>query len=277
MALSEMNHWQRALAVAGISVFVIALMGGMVGAAVGGGGTLAVAAASHGARSSAAAAGHSRHELSTTSLRSDGGSAGLPASVVAHANQALLQLSDVPAGWTSGRAPATPSRTSPWSKPLASCAGVSKGMVAIKPTKFSGPDYTSSDNTLAVEDAISVYPTAAEARADFAAVSKPKTPRCMNSIGSQALRTSIQNEAGSGATVGAVSIAALAPGTYESNETGYQVTIPLQSQGRQLTITSTEIDFVHGRYVQQLTFNGNGAMFPPLLEVHLIRVTKART
>ena len=85
-----------------------------------------------------------------------------------------------------------------------------------------------------------------------------KTPNCMNRIGSQALRSSVQDEAGSGATVGAVSIAALAPGTYEAEQTGYTVTIPLVSGGRQLTITSTEIEFVHGRFVHQITFNGNG-------------------
>ncbi len=55
------------------------------------------------------------------------------------------------------------------------------------------------------------------------------------------------------------------------------MTIPLVSGGRQLTITSTEIDFVHGRYDHQLTFNGNGLSFPPLLEVHLIRQVEART
>lgn len=277
MALSEMNHWQRTLMVAGIAVFVIALMGGLIAAAIGGGATLAVAASGHGSRASAASERSSRHESSLSSSSRSGGGTALPAAVVTHADHALTQLSDLPAGWTSGAAAAAPSQTSPWSKQLASCAGVSKGLAAIKPTKFSGPNYASSDNTLAVEDAISVYPTAAEAHADFVAVSKPKTPRCMNSIGSQALRTSIQDEAGAGATVGAVSIAPLAAGTYEANETGYQVTIPLVSQGRQLTITSTEIDFVHGRYVQQLTFNGNGATFPPLLEVHLIRVAKART
>ena len=58
------------------------------------------------------------------------------------------------------------------------------------------------------------------------------------------------------------SIAALAPGTYEANQTGYSVTIPLVSGGRQLTITSTEIEFVRGRFDHQITFNGNGVSFP---------------
>ena len=46
MALSGMNHWQRACAVMGIVVFLVALMAGLLAAAVGGGGSLAVAASS---------------------------------------------------------------------------------------------------------------------------------------------------------------------------------------------------------------------------------------
>ena len=103
------------------------------------------------------------------------------------------------------------SRTSPWSKQLAGCVGVPSGIARIEPTKFSSPSYGSTDHTAAVEDSVSVYPTAADARAAFLAMANGKTPSCMNRIGSQALRESVQSEAGSGATVGAVSIAALGP------------------------------------------------------------------
>jgi hypothetical protein len=99
----------------------------------------------------------------------------------------------------------------------------------------------------------------------------------MNRIGSQALRASVQNQAGSGATVGNVTIAALAPDSYLPGQTGYTVTIPLVSGGRQLTITSTAIEFVRGRFVHQLTFNGNGVTFPALLQVHLTQLAEART
>jgi hypothetical protein len=104
-----------------------------------------------------------------------------------------------------------------------------------------------------------------------------KTPSCMNRLGSSALQTSVQNEAGSGATVGTVAIAALAPGSYLRGQTGYTVTIPLISGDRQLTITSTAIEFVRGRFVHQLTFNGNGVTFPALLQVHLTQLAEARS
>ncbi|HWF14978.1 MAG TPA: hypothetical protein VG244_02235 [Acidimicrobiales bacterium] len=237
----------------------VALLGGVLALVVGGIGSPA-ASASAGSGSGSGA-----------------NSAKLSAAVQAQAQRDLLQPSDFPADWVVGAAAAAPSRTSPWSKKLASCSGVRSALAAIKPTKISGSEYTSGDHTLAVEDSISVYATAAQAKAAWKAMANPKTPTCMNRIGSQALRTSVQNEAGSGATVGSVHIAGLAKGTYEAGQTGYSVSIPLVSGGRQLTITSTEIEFVRGRFDHQLTFNGNGVTFPPLLEVHLVRQVEGRS
>jgi hypothetical protein len=242
----------------GIAVFLVALMGGLLAAAVGGGGSLAVAASS------------------SSGERTASGSAQLPAAVKAQAESSLVRPSDLPAGWVAGGAVAT-SRTSPWSKQLAGCVGVPSRIARIEPTKFNSPSYGSADHTAAVEDSVSVYPSAADARAAFQAMANGKTPSCMNQIGGQALRASVQNQAGSGATVGSVSIAALAPGSYLRGQTGYTVTIPLASGGRQLTIISTAIQFVHGRFVHQLTFNGNGVAFPALLQVHLTQLAEARS
>jgi hypothetical protein len=259
-----MNHWQRACAVMGIVVFLVALMGGLLAAAVGTGGSLAVAASS------------SKGSALASASASASGSSKLPASVKARAERSLLHASDLPAGWISAGAVAS-SRTSAWSKQLAGCVGVPSRIARIEPTKFSSPSYGSADHTAAVEDSVSVYPTTAQARAAFQAMANGKTPGCMNRVGGQALRASVQKEAGAGTTVSNVSIAALAPGSYLRGQTGYTVTIPLVSGGRQLTITSTAIEFVRGRFVHQLTFNGNGAAFPTLLQVHLTQLAEARS
>ena len=263
VAVSGTNHWQRACVVTGIVVFLVALMGGLLAAVVGGGGSPAVAASG------------STGTTGTASGLGSGWSA-LPAAVEAQAEQSLLELSDLPAGWVSGSASAQ-SRISPWSKRLATCAGVPARLARIKPTKISSPDYESANHTEAVEDSVSVFPTAADAGSALQAMANGKTPSCMNRIGSQALRTSVQDEAGSGATVGTVDIAALAPGSYLPGQTGYTVTIPLVSGDRELTITSTAIEFARGRFVHQMTFNGNGVKFPALLQVHLTQLTEARS
>ena len=208
-------------------------------------------------------------------LMSGVGAAGA-ATVASKAQNSLLNQSDLPSGWVAGATVAA-SRTSPWSAQLARCVGVPPAIARIKPTKLSSPEFSSPDRTAAVQDSVSVYPNKAEARAAFRAMSNGKTPSCMNTIGSQALRASVQNEAGSGATVGNVVIAALAPHSFLPGQTGYTVTIPLVSAGRQLTIISTAIEFVRGQLIHQLTFNGNGVAFPALLQVHLTQVVTARS
>jgi hypothetical protein len=43
-----------------------------------------------------------------------------------------------------------------------------------------------------------------------------------------------------------------------------------------LTVTSTQVDFVSGALLHQVTFNGNGAAFPAPLEEQLLAAAQAR-
>ena len=201
----------------------------------------------------------------------------VPRAVAAEAKAALLTLAAFPTGWLTASSVSGPSRIAPVSKQLASCIGASKKLATEKPVTYSSPDFTNGEKTLAVEDNVSVYSSAAQARAAHAAVASTKTPTCMNSLGSSALRSSIQKEAGSGTTVGTVSITALPKGTLEAGESGFEVSIPLTAGGKQLEITSIQVDFVKGAVAQQLTFNGNGTTFPALLEVQLVQAALARS
>ena len=94
----------------------------------------------------------------------------------------------------------------------------------------------------------------------------------MASLGAAALQTSIQAEAGHGAVVDSISIGPLATGSLPAHETGFEVHIPLTLHGKNLTIDSTQVDFQKGTVLQQLTFNGNGAPFTPLEQVHLLQI-----
>jgi hypothetical protein len=201
----------------------------------------------------------------------------VPPAVAAKAKAALLTLASFPTGWLATTSVSGPSRIAPVSKQLASCIGASKKLATVKPVTYSSPDFTNPQKTLAVEDNVSLYTSAARAQAAHTAVASTKTPTCMNSLGSSALRSSIQQEAGSGTTVGTVSITSLPKGSLGAGQSGFEVSIPLKAGGKQLDITSIQVDFVEGAVAQQLTFNGNGTTFPPLLEVQLLQAAKARS
>jgi hypothetical protein len=197
-------------------------------------------------------------------------------SVTQKARAALLKQSDLPAGWTTSAPASGPIHGSPLSKPLVSCIGASKGLAALKPVQVSSPNFTSSDKKYAVEDIVSSFATAAQAKAVAKTLADAKTPGCMNSIGSAALQQSIQREAGSGATVGTITISPFPAGSLSKGQSGFIVSIPISTGGQTLTITSAQIDFAKGKLSQQLTFNGNGSAFPSLLELHLIKTAAAR-
>jgi hypothetical protein len=186
----------------------------------------------------------------------------------------LLTLSDLPTGWTQSAGRATTSHGAAWSAPLARCVGVPAAVADARPDRTTSPDFTSGDKTLAVEDSVSVYKSAAAARAQFAALANKMTPPCMDSVAAPALQATAQSEAGDTATVGTVDIAALDPVVFP-HDAGFTVSIPLVSGGRELIVRSTEVDFVTGRLDQQLTFNGNGAGFPAALALELIKTAQA--
>ncbi len=97
----------------------------------------------------------------------------------------------------------------------------------------------------------------------------------MNRVAAPALQSSMQHEAGSGTTVGGISFAGLPAAAAAHHMAGFTVTIPIARGGRVLTVTSTQVDFVVGRLLHQVTFNGNGTAFPAQLEEQLLSAAQA--
>ena len=268
-----MEHWRRAVRWTGVGVFAMALIGGLVGGLTRG--SLHVTGGDSGGGSDAAAAtttaSQSSHHAATTSTTS-----AVSSKTAAVGTAALLRLSDLPSGWTSGSSAASPTRVTPWSSKLAKCVGVSAQVAKEAPTKVNSPDFTSADQVDAVEDSVSVYPSANQAQAEYTALANGKTTGCMNTVASVALQKNMQKEAGSTTTVGVVSFTGLPAAAAALHMTGFTVSIPIARSGRVLTVTSTQVDFVSGALLHQLTFNGNGTAFPAPLEEQLLEAAQAR-
>jgi hypothetical protein len=164
----------------------------------------------------------------------------------------------------------------PWSPQLAKCVGIPTKVARVAPTKVNSADFTSTDQVDAVEDSVSVYPSATQAQAEYAALAGSKTTGCMNHVASLALQKNMQKEAGRTTTVGVVSFAGLPAGAAALHLTGFTVTIPIARGGRVLTVTSTQVDFISGALLHQMTFNGNGTAFPAVLEEQIISTVQAR-
>jgi hypothetical protein len=270
MAQEGMEHWRRAVRWTFAGIFAAALAGGLIGQLTGGN-PLAEAStkAPHTTTSAASGSGSGLHTTTTHA-------AAVSPKTVAKGTAALLQLSDLPSGWTAGGTPAAPTRVTPWSPQLAKCAAVPPKVAHVAPTKVNSADFTSTDQVDAVEDSVSVYSSAAQAQAEYDALAGSKTTGCMNRVASLALQKNMQKEAGSTTTVGVVSFADLPAGAAALHLTGFTVTIPIARGGRVLTVTSTQVDFIAGALLHQMTFNGNGSAFPAVLEEQVLSTMQAR-
>jgi hypothetical protein len=197
-----------------------------------------------------------------------------PLTDMEQAKAVLLTQAEMPAGWvaTGGGGGDKATHTAPVSGPIAECIGVSASVARVKPLRVSGPDFTTPDRSSAVEDSVSVYATTDQARAAYKALANPRMPSCMGMLDVAQLQTSIEAEAGPHATVDSLSISPLRAGAAASDQTGFTVTVPLTLEGKRLTVTSTQIDDEKGKVLQQLTFDGNGAPFTPLEQVHLLLI-----
>ena len=272
MAQQGMEHWRRAVRWTFVGIFAVALAGGVlsrVTATTGASATIANQSRHEAATTSRSASSHASASASASSAASAAASstssshksAPGASKTAARGTAVLLRLTTSPRDGPRAAPPPLRRGWTPWSPQLASCVGIPSRIAKIAPTKVQSPDFSSADKVDAVEDSVSVYPSAAQAQSEFAAMAGSKTTGCMNRVASSALQKSMQQEAGTTTTVGVVSFAGLPAGAAALHLAGFTVTIPIARGGRVLTVTSTQVDFVSGSLLHQVTFNGNGAPF----------------
>ena len=234
MAQEGMEHWRRAVRWTCAGIFVAALVGGLLGQLTAGGTALTDGRVRSGQATTSTTCeflgelgelggiGDPDHGSWRRGGGEDGGQG------IGRPPLAARPALGVDRRGHAGRA----HRVTPWSTALARCAGVPARVAALAPTKVNSPDFTSADQVDAVEDSVSVYASAAQARAEYAALASSKTTGCMNRVASAPLQRNMQKEAGSTTTVGVVSFTDLPAAAAALHLTGFTVTIPIAAGAR---------------------------------------------
>ncbi len=200
-----------------------------------------------------------------------GAFAGQGSSLSAQAKHALLVRSDLPKGWTAPKGSGV-NNDLPASQQLAQCAGISLALLNENPAQVNSPNFNNKDQTLEVDDIVSEFASVADAQAQFAAMANPKTPGCLNELATSD-KSLFLGTVPEGTTVGTVTVT---PGPSIPGTASFVQHTPISTQGLSLTVTETEVVFVHGRLGQQLTFYGYGPTFPTSLQRHLISIAQHR-
>jgi hypothetical protein len=113
-----MEHWRRAVRWTGAGIFAMALIGGLVGGLTRG--SLADAASHAQGHAITPASQTTSSQTSASRTTTTTHSAAVTSKTAALGTAALLRLSDLPTGWTTGNSAASPTRVTPWSSKLAS-------------------------------------------------------------------------------------------------------------------------------------------------------------
>ena len=192
-------------------------------------------------------------------------------SLQAQAKLALLVRSDFPKGWTAPKGSGHNNDLPP-SDQLAQCAGISPSLLSENPPQVNSPDFSSKDQSLEVDDVVSEFSSVADAKAQFGAMSNPKTAECLNQLATSD-KSFFIGTVPTGTTVGTITVT---PGPSIPGTASFVQHTPIDTQGISVTVTKTEVVFVHGRLGQLLVFLGYGPTFPASLERHLITVAQHR-
>jgi hypothetical protein len=184
----------------------------------------------------------------------------------AQAKKALVALSDLPKGWTSSPVPSTSASSFTGATQLAKCIGVPTKLIANNPPRVLSPLFSDQGGSELVQDTISIYPSAAYARAVFAAISSDKAAGCIASELNEA------SQGGSASDKATVTRVASPKGT-----AAFTLGANVSGTGTSPTPTSTEVVyFFNGKYGNGLDVETSGSQPPAALTQHLLAVDRGR-
>jgi hypothetical protein len=199
-------------------------------------------------------------------------------SKVAQAKTHLLVLSDLPQGWSvekGGSGSGGPGGL-PGTSQFAACIGVPVSVVSDDSPSSTGPYYQNKDQSLEVQDSVTVFPSASYARTQAAAMANPKTPGCIAAFINGPGKSLIEGQSGKGTTIGTVSATPLDPKAYGPHVVGFVVSMPITYQGVTVPTHFTTVNVVRGRFGQFITYNSYGLTFPASLAKHLDSIALGR-
>jgi hypothetical protein len=198
-------------------------------------------------------------------------------SSVAQAKKHLLVLADLPKGWTVEKGSADSGGGSlPGGSQLAACIGVPASVIDDNSPEADGPYYQNKDQSLEVQDSISVFPSTAYAKAQLSAMGNAKTPGCVAAYLNGAGKSLFEPKDSEDGTVGTITVTPLNTRAFGPGVVGIVMNVPITDQGVSLTTQIISVNAIKGRLGQSITYNSYGLPFPSSLSKHLDSVALGR-
>ncbi len=204
--------------------------------------------------------------------------AGAPAgagtsSSVAQAKKHLLVLSELPKGWTvekgTGGSGGGSGGFPDGGRQVAACIGVPASFINDDSPGFTSPYYENKDQSLEVQDSISVFPSASYGRTELAAMANPKAPGCLAAYLNGPGKPLLEAQGTKGETIGTVTVTPLDPKVYGPGVVGVVMSLPVTYKGVTVGTQIINVNAIKGRLGQSISYNSYDRSFPAWLAKHL--------
>jgi hypothetical protein len=198
--------------------------------------------------------------------------------LVNQAKPHLIKLSDFPAGWVaSGTITKTSGSSTPGSKQLAQCLGVSQNIVNLNAPGVNSQTFSNKTQSLLAQDNFGFFPSTKIANEEYAVFSSSKAPACLTTLFSGPLKQSIAAGFGSGATIGNVTVTELPSAAIVPHTAGFTIAFPVTANGQNYNVALNVVTMVRGKLGSQVIFTSIGAPFSNSLIHHVVSVAYNRT
>lgn len=162
---------------------------------------------------------------------------------IATARKSLLVLSDMPQGWTSTKS-SNDNSPMPGAVAMARCLGVPVSHITGNPPTANSREFDSKDGLLSVDDNVSVFPSAAAARADIGTVEKKNATDCLSANFNGPSKALLEKGFGSGVSIGTIKVARIPTSYYSPHTTNFTLFVPVTHAGEVINLTISEVVFV---------------------------------
>jgi hypothetical protein len=197
------------------------------------------------------------------------------AAQIATARKSLLVLSDMPQDWTSTKS-SNDNSPIPGSAGMAHCLGVPVSRINDNPPTANSREFDSKDGLLSVDDSVSVFPSAAAARADIGTVQKKNATHCLSANFNGPSKAVLEKGFGAGTTVGTIEVTRNPTTYYAPHTTNFTLFLPVTHQGETINLTISEVVFVKGQEEQTVSLTSVQSQFPTSLSHRLTTLADSR-
>ena len=201
-------------------------------------------------------------------------------SSVAQAKKHLLVIADLPQGWKAEKGTGGSGGGSgglPGGSQLAACIGVPASVIGDDSSERRPvPYYQNKDQSLEVQDTVTVFPSASYAHTEIAAMGNAKTPGCVAAYMNGPGKSAIEAQGNKGETIGTITVTPLDPHVYGPGVAGVVINLPVTYQGVTVSTELVSVNATKGRLGQSITYNSYGPPFPASLAKHLTSVALGR-